>query len=87
MQGIKQMARLRRIQVYSKRKYSFWDRAGNDPTNRLADKYIFSNVSKVPMEVDSIQGFGTPEQYELNARPDVWYNNYDGLNWFSMEII
>ena len=53
-----------------------------DPTNRLADKYMLNNVSKVPMEVDfDSRVWNMPDwkQYELNARPDVWYNNYDGV--------
>ncbi|MEC8273535.1 MAG: M1 family aminopeptidase [Bacteroidota bacterium] len=53
-----------------------------DPTNRLADKYMLNNVSKVPMEVDfDSRVWNMPDwkQYELNARPDVWYNNYDGI--------
>ena len=53
-----------------------------DPTNRLADKYMLNNVSKVPMEVDfdsRIWNMPDWKQYELNARPDVWYNNYDGV--------
>ncbi|MBL6663606.1 MAG: M1 family peptidase [Flavobacteriales bacterium] len=53
-----------------------------DPTNRLADKYMLNNVSKVPMEVDfDSRVWNIPDwkQYELNARPDVWYNNYDGV--------
>ena len=53
-----------------------------DPTNRLADKYMLNNVSKIPMEVDfDSRVWNMPDwkQYELNARPDVWYNNYDGI--------
>jgi aminopeptidase N len=53
-----------------------------DPTNRLADKYMLNNVSKVPMEVEfdsKIWNMPDWKQYELNVRPDVWYNNYDGV--------
>jgi len=53
-----------------------------DPTNRLADKYMLNNVSKVPMEVDfdsRIWNMPDWKKYELNARPDLWYNNYDGI--------
>ena len=53
-----------------------------DPTNRLADKYMLNNVSKVPMKVDfdsRIWNMPDWKQYELNIRPDVWYNNYDGI--------
>ena len=53
-----------------------------DPTNRLADKYMLNNVSKVPIKVDfdsRIWNMADWKQYELNIRPDVWYNNYDGV--------
>ena len=53
-----------------------------DPTNRLADKYMLNNVSKVPMRVDfdsRIWNMPDWKQYELNIRPDVWFNNYDGI--------
>ena len=58
------------------------DRVVIDPTNRLADKYMLNNVSKLPMEVDfdsRIWNLPDWKHYELNLRPDIWYNDYDGI--------
>jgi len=53
-----------------------------DPSQRLADRYMLNNVSKVPMDVDfdsKIWNMPNWKKYELNARPDLWWNNYDGV--------
>lgn len=58
------------------------DRVVIDPTKRLADKYMLNNVSKLPMEVDfdsRIWNLPDWKHYELNLRPDIWYNDYDGI--------
>ena len=55
-----------------------------DTTHRLADVYMPDNNLKNPKVVafDS-KIYNTPswEHYELKGRPDVWFNNYDGLKF------
>ena len=53
-----------------------------DPSERLADRYMLNNVSKIPLDVDfdsKIWNIPSWKNYELNARPDLWWNNYDGF--------
>lgn len=53
-----------------------------DPSNRLADAYMPDNAKKtrVRYSFDS-KIYNEPDwkNYELNSRPDIWYNSYDGL--------
>ena len=53
-----------------------------DPTKRLADRYMLNNKSQMPLEVSfDSKVWNMPDwtKYELNSRPDVWYNNFDGV--------
>jgi hypothetical protein len=53
-----------------------------DTTMRLADINILDNSKKMPLSLtfDSrINNAPDRTKYELKARPDVWYNYYDGL--------
>lgn len=53
-----------------------------DTTHRLADAYMLNNSTKMPVDMrfDS-RIYNTPswEHYSMRARPDFWYNNYDGI--------
>lgn len=53
-----------------------------DTTHRLADANMLNNSSKMPLDFrfDS-KIYNTPswEKYSMRARPDFWYNSYDGL--------
>ncbi|MFH1005845.1 MAG: M1 family metallopeptidase [Bacteroidota bacterium] len=53
-----------------------------DPTNRLADSYMPDN--RLPKEISysfDSKIYNPPDwtHYELFARPDLWYNGYDGI--------
>ena len=53
-----------------------------DPSNRLADVDKTNNRLKgnVDFQFDSqIDEYNNLDQYELNWRPDIWYNEVDGL--------
>ncbi len=53
-----------------------------DPTNRLADVNMLNNSKKIPVNYRFDSKIYHPSDwthYELFARPDVWYNSYDGL--------
>ncbi|MFM7022798.1 MAG: M1 family metallopeptidase [Flavobacteriales bacterium] len=53
-----------------------------DPSNRLADVNMLNNSKKLPYIVDFDARLNNPlnrSQYELNWRPDLWYNRYDGV--------
>jgi hypothetical protein len=53
-----------------------------DTTRRLADINMLNNSSSLPITytLDSrIYNDSDPYNYELFARPDVWYNGYDGI--------
>jgi aminopeptidase N len=53
-----------------------------DPSNRLADVYMLDNSKKTPVQFRFDSKIYNPsnwKEYELFARPDVWYNGYDGL--------
>ncbi|HVA97496.1 MAG TPA: hypothetical protein VNG53_01265, partial [Bacteroidia bacterium] len=53
-----------------------------EPSHRLADVYMLDNSYKFPVKsaFDS-KVYNTPDwtKYTFLGRPDVWYNNYDGL--------
>lgn len=53
-----------------------------DPTHRLADVYMPDNAKKmlIRYEFDS-KIYNTPDwkTYEVKARPEVWWNGYDGV--------
>jgi aminopeptidase N len=53
-----------------------------DTSNRMADINMLNNRKPFPSKLifDS-QIYNAPEHYTyiLKARPDIWYNNYDGL--------
>ena len=53
-----------------------------DPSNRLADNYMLDNSKKIPLKIafdHKIQNMADWKNYELFARPDLWYNGYDGI--------
>ena len=53
-----------------------------DPTNRLADSYMLNNGKKAPVDVafdSKIWNLPDWKRYNLNTRPDIWWNAYDGL--------
>lgn len=53
-----------------------------DPTGRMADINLLDNSLKTPrvIRLDSkINTFPNRFQYVMNIRPDIWYNNYDGV--------
>tara|TARA_B100001250_G_scaffold59724_1_gene46545 strand:- start:12508 stop:15747 length:3240 start_codon:yes stop_codon:yes gene_type:complete len=53
-----------------------------DPTNRLADAYMPDNNSKSNTTLDfdhQLWQYPDWKNYELKYRPDVWWNNYDGI--------
>lgn len=53
-----------------------------DPSNRLADVYMLDNNKKVPVQFRFDSKINNPsnwKDYELFARPDIWYNGYDGI--------
>lgn len=53
-----------------------------DPSTRLADVNMLNNNQKFPVRYRFDSKIINPSdwtRYELYARPDVWYNGYDGL--------
>lgn len=53
-----------------------------DPTNRLADSYMLNNSKKTPINYSfDSHIYNTPDwrSYEVNARPELWWNGYDGF--------
>ncbi len=53
-----------------------------DPTHRLADVNMMNNSSKFPVNYRFDSKIYNPSdwtKYELFARPDLWYNGYDGV--------
>jgi len=53
-----------------------------DPSTRLADVNMLNNNKKFPIKYRFDSKIYNPPnwmRYELFARPDVWYNGYDGL--------
>mgnify|MGYP000427511866 CR=1 FL=1 len=55
-----------------------------DPSNRLADVNMLNNSTSTPVsfEIDH-QVYNRPDwkSYEFFARPDLWYNGFDGLKF------
>lgn len=52
-----------------------------DPSHRLADINMLNNSKRIPVDFDfDSQIYNTPDwrTYEMRARPDLWYNAYDG---------
>ncbi|MDA0890325.1 MAG: M1 family aminopeptidase [Bacteroidetes bacterium] len=53
-----------------------------DPTNRLADAYMPDNNSKCNTTYSfdhQLWQYPDWKNYEVKYRPDVWWNNYDGM--------
>jgi Peptidase family M1 domain len=53
-----------------------------DTSHRLADANMLNNSSKLPVHFSfDSRIYNTPswEKYSLRARPDIWYNHYDGM--------
>jgi hypothetical protein len=53
-----------------------------DPSGRLADVYMLDNRRKRPVTLSpDHRVFNLPDwkNYQLSARPDIWYNGYDGV--------
>jgi len=53
-----------------------------DPSNRLADVNMLDNSKKLPVDFSfDSQVYNTPDwrTYQIKARPDLWYNAYDGF--------
>lgn len=53
-----------------------------DPSTRLADVHMLDNNQKFPIKYRFDSKIYNPSdwtRYELFARPDVWYNGYDGV--------
>ncbi len=53
-----------------------------DPSTRLADVNMLNNNQKFPVKYRFDSKIYNPSdwtRYELYARPDIWYNGYDGL--------
>lgn len=55
-----------------------------DTSYRLADKNMLNNSSPKPVDLRFDSRVGSPSDwrnYELFARPDLWYNFYDGMKF------
>ena len=55
-----------------------------DPTTRLADVNMLDNSSYTPLSIEmDHQVYNRPDwkKYELYARPDIWYNGFDGMKF------
>ncbi len=53
-----------------------------DPTHRLADAYMLNNNLHTPVNYRFDSRIYIPSdwtKYDLYARPDIWYNGYDGI--------
>ena len=53
-----------------------------DLSERLADSYAIDNNYKgnIDFSIDyGIKKWTNLRKYELKARPDLWYNSYDGM--------
>lgn len=53
-----------------------------DTTNRLADINMLNNRYKFPLSLAldaRIVNYPDRTKYELKARPDIWYNGFDGM--------
>ncbi|MFT7153424.1 MAG: hypothetical protein ACI9Z7_000479 [Alteromonas macleodii] len=55
-----------------------------DPSTRLADVYMLDNTRNVTATIDlDHQVYNRPDwrKYEFAARPDAWYNGFDGMKF------
>lgn len=55
-----------------------------DPTTRLADVNMLNNSSYSPLTIEADhQVYNRPDwrKYEIKARPDFWYNGFDGVKF------
>ena len=55
-----------------------------DPTHRLADVYMLDNTTGSAIEFDfdhQLRNRSDWTKYEVKARPDIWYNGYDGFKF------
>ncbi len=53
-----------------------------DTTNRLADINMLNNRYKFPLSWvwdAHVANYPDPTKYEIKARPELWYNGYDGM--------
>jgi hypothetical protein len=53
-----------------------------DTTLRLADVNLLNNSTKLPLSLTwdaHVPNFPDRTKYELKARPETWYNGYDGI--------
>jgi hypothetical protein len=53
-----------------------------DPSHRLADVNRLNNQLHKPVSYNfdsKLNHYSDPYHYEIKARPDLWYNGYDGL--------
>ncbi|MDQ3190357.1 MAG: M1 family metallopeptidase [Bacteroidota bacterium] len=53
-----------------------------DPSERLADVNMLNNSKKLPISLKLDHKVYNPpswKKFELSARPDLWYNGYDGI--------
>ena len=53
-----------------------------DPSQRLADVNMLDNSKKCPIDFGldhKVWNYPTPYNYDLNWRPDIWYNEIDGI--------
>lgn len=60
------------------------DQVEIDPTTRLADVYMLDNSRKATASIElDHQVYNRPDwrRYEFAARPDLWYNGYDGMKF------
>ncbi|MDP6909294.1 MAG: hypothetical protein QF371_07305, partial [Flavobacteriales bacterium] len=55
-----------------------------DPSFRLADIYMLDNTSAAPLEFEfdhQVRNRPDWRKYEIAARPDIWYNGFDGFKF------
>lgn len=55
-----------------------------DPTDRLADVNMLNNSTGVPLEFEfdhQLWNRSDWRKYQVFARPDIWYNGYDGFKF------
>jgi len=59
-------------------------RVSIDPSHRLADVNMLNNTSAVPLEFEfdhQVKNRKDWRKYEIAARPDIWYNGFDGFKF------
>ncbi len=55
-----------------------------DPTTRLADVNMLDNATNIALSIEfDHQVYNRPDwrKFELTARPDIWYNGFDGMKF------